>query len=167
MPAEQQVKEAVSKAGRLNPGFDGKVRGNMWNHEEPMIESGVVTEIGFITDNVTDISPVRALPGLRKLACHGSAPGKGKLSDLTPLEGLRLIGLNCGWSPLISKPGSIADMPLSTLTCDDTLIHELLSLNGMTLGYLRIRQRKTTPASRRSRHYNAYLWDDPAKTENP
>ena len=40
------------EAVELNPGFDGKVT--------PMIENGVVTELQFVTDNVTDISPVRA-----------------------------------------------------------------------------------------------------------
>ena len=47
----------------LNPGFDGKLTGMGWN-STPKIENGVVTCIGFGTEKVTDISPVRALPGL-------------------------------------------------------------------------------------------------------
>ena len=38
---------------KRNPGFEGKVRSK--------IEGGAVTELHFITENVTDISPVRAL----------------------------------------------------------------------------------------------------------
>ena len=38
----------------------------------PEIENGVVTGFGFCTDNVTDISPVRALERLRSLSCRGT-----------------------------------------------------------------------------------------------
>ena len=56
MPAEKQVDEVVKKLQELNPGFDGK--------ESHKIEGGVVTELQFVADNVTDLSPVRALSGL-------------------------------------------------------------------------------------------------------
>ena len=59
LPAEKQVEAVAKKLQELNPGFDGKVTG--METGTPKIENGVVTEIGFITDNVTDISPVRAL----------------------------------------------------------------------------------------------------------
>ena len=64
LPAEKQVEAVAAKLKERNPGFDGKVT--------PKIEDGVVTELQFLTDNVTDISPVRALPGLRVLAFAGS-----------------------------------------------------------------------------------------------
>jgi formylglycine-generating enzyme required for sulfatase activity/serine/threonine protein kinase/Leucine-rich repeat (LRR) protein len=167
LPAEKQIEAVSKKLMQLNPGFDGTLRGFEWNHREPKIENSVVTEIGFITDNVTDISPVRALPGLKGLACNGSAPGKGKLSDLMPLEGMKLVGLNCGWSPLISNLGPLAGMQLMTLNCNDTLISELLSLNGMPLTYLRISGTNATPAQVAALQKalpNCYIeWDDPAK----
>ena len=53
LPAEKQVEAVAAKLKELNPGFDGKV-----THK---IEGGVVTELSFVTDKVTDISPVRAL----------------------------------------------------------------------------------------------------------
>ena len=59
LPAEKQVEAVAAKLKELNPGFDGKV-----THT---IENGVVTELQFLTDNVTDISPVRALTGLQEL----------------------------------------------------------------------------------------------------
>ena len=65
LPAEQQIEAVSKKLMELNPGFDGKLTG--WYREgTPKIEKGVVTEFGFSTDNVTDISPVRALAGLKR-----------------------------------------------------------------------------------------------------
>ena len=47
-----------------NPGFDGKV--------EHKIEDGVVTEFRIVTDQVTDIAPIRVFNGLRVLECTGT-----------------------------------------------------------------------------------------------
>src|SRR5262249_35287563 len=93
MPAEQQVraggrqvKAVVRRLKERNPAFDGTVT--------PTIEDGVVTGLKFLTDDVDDISPVRALPRLEMLECDGTFPRKGKLSDLTPLRGMRLKRLS-------------------------------------------------------------------------
>ena len=51
---------------------------------------GVVTELHFGADHVTDIAPLRALPGLTFLGCRGSNWGKGQLADLLPLIGIDL-----------------------------------------------------------------------------
>ena len=59
LPAEKQVEAVAKKLQELNPGFDGKVTGR-WGQATPSIDNGVVTDFGFCTDNVTDISPVRA-----------------------------------------------------------------------------------------------------------
>ena len=51
-------KPLAKKLQELNPGFDGKVTD--WDgNGAPKIENGVVTELSFLADNVTDISPVR------------------------------------------------------------------------------------------------------------
>ena len=55
LPAEKQVEAVAKKLKELNPDFDGKVT--------PKIEKGVVTELIFVTDNVTDISPVGGWQG--------------------------------------------------------------------------------------------------------
>ncbi len=79
----------------LNPGFDGKVA-SADGKGTPKIENGVVTEFGFVTDNVTDISPVRALAGLMESELRWQlGTAKGKLSDLSPLRGMPLTSLNC------------------------------------------------------------------------
>jgi hypothetical protein len=85
--SEKQVEAVAAKLKELNPGFDGKMR-----HE---VEGNTVVKLELWTDAVTDISPVRALTGLKKLACRGSAPGRGKLSDLWPLKGMSLKELWC------------------------------------------------------------------------
>ena len=65
LPADKQVEAVTAKLKELNPGFDGKVK--------PTIEGGGVVGLEFVTDNVTDISPLRALPELKSLNCRGSA----------------------------------------------------------------------------------------------
>ncbi|MGD0040204.1 MAG: hypothetical protein ABSE84_07300 [Isosphaeraceae bacterium] len=124
LPAEKQVEAVINKLQELNPGFDGK--------ETHKIEGGAVTEFKFITDNVADISPVRALQRLRNLDCHGSAPGKGKLSDLSPLRGMPLTALKCCWEP-VSDLSPLKGMPLTSLDCGNTLVSDLSPLKGMPL----------------------------------
>jgi hypothetical protein len=67
MPAEKQVKAVAKKLQELNPGFDGKVT--------PTIDFLDVTGLAFVTDNVTDISPVRALPNAAVRANTVPIPG--------------------------------------------------------------------------------------------
>jgi len=125
MPAEEQVKAVAKKLQELNKDFDGKVT--------PKVENGVVTEFQFLTDNVTNISPVRALAGLKSLACNGSSQGKGVLSDLSPLSGMKLAILNCGWSPNLADLSPLKGMPLLTLNCIGTNVSDLSPLKLMPL----------------------------------
>src|SRR6185437_11280088 len=75
LPAEKQLDAVSKKLMELNPGFDGRfVKTAMHNI------TGVYT-VELITDNVTDISPLRALAGVQMLNCSGSAMNKGWLSD--------------------------------------------------------------------------------------
>jgi serine/threonine protein kinase/Leucine-rich repeat (LRR) protein len=127
MPAEEQVKAVVKKLKELNFGFDGRVT--------PKIEGGVVTEVEFVTDNLTDISPVRALTGLKKLVCHGSGQGKGILSDLSPLKGIPLTRMDCGWTK-VSDLSPLEGMPLVDLNCGTTHVSDLSPLRGMPLTLL-------------------------------
>jgi Leucine-rich repeat (LRR) protein len=124
MPAEKQVDAVSKKLQELNPGFDRK--------ETHKIDGGVVTEFKFVTDNVADISPVRALVGLRKLTCNGSGSGKGILLDLSPLKGMPLTFLDCGWNPTFDL-APLQGMPLSDLLCGGTQISDLSPLKGMPL----------------------------------
>jgi serine/threonine protein kinase/Leucine-rich repeat (LRR) protein len=131
LPAEEQVKAVAKKLQELNPGFDGKETGGD-GKGTPKIDGGVVTEFGFVTDNVTDISPVRALVGLKALNCSGSGPGKGILSELSPLHGMRLSNLFCYYTS-ISDLSPLRGMPLTQLWCGDTQVSDLSPLQGMPL----------------------------------
>ncbi len=134
LPAEKQVEAVVKKLRELNPGFDGKE-----THE---IAGGAVTELRFVSDNVADISPVRALERLKILACNGTWD-KRKLADLSPLRGLKLTFLNCSFSK-VADLSPLAGMPLVELWCNHTLVASLSPLRDMPLTRLHINE---TPVS--------------------
>ena len=99
----------------------------------PKIENGVVTEFGFTHDNVTDISPVRALAGLKRLPSTAAVGPNGKLSDLSPLPGCIYMACTDTKSPTcrrfrdaltgsnarnrISRSVAAQGMPLTLLAC--------------------------------------------------
>ncbi len=124
LPAEQQVVAVVKKLQELNPRFDG--------NETHQCEDGAVTDLNFATDDVTDISPVRALVGLTSLTCHGSHAGRGVLIDLSPLKGMSLTFLDCGWTQ-VSDLSPLQGMPLTELSCGETQVFDLSPLKGMPL----------------------------------
>ncbi len=145
LPAEKQVEAVRKKLMELNPGFDGKVAGFMATGE-PKIENGVVTGFGFFTDNVTDISPVKALAGMKSLDCIGTALVKGQLSNLSPLKGMSLTRLNCSHT-LIDDLSPLRAAPLTHLFCDNTQVSDLSSLRGMKLTALNITSTQVTDLS--------------------
>ena len=124
LPPGRQLQSVVKKLQELNPDFDGK-----GTHK---IVYGGVTELQFNTDSVEDISPVRALPGLKTLICRGTRFRKGKLSDLSPLQGMLLTGLDFE-STQVSDLSPLKDMPLTFLICHSTLVSQLSALQGMPL----------------------------------
>jgi Leucine-rich repeat (LRR) protein len=135
MPAEKQVKAVAKKLQELNPGFDGKLT--------PVIQNGVVWSLEFFADNISDLSPVRALPALFHLTCHGvdssrdklSDLSQAKLSDLSPLAGLPLKVLACDGTA-VSDLSPLKGMPLETLYCHQTLVTDLSPLSGLPLTVL-------------------------------
>ncbi len=131
LPAEKQMEAVAKKLMELNPGFDGKVEAADLKGT-PKIEKGVVTELRFSTNNVTDISPVRAFVGLTFLNCGGSDAGKGKLSDLSPLQGMPLTKLQCG-NTQVSDLSPLQGMKLTLLICGSTKVSDLSPLKGMPL----------------------------------
>jgi serine/threonine protein kinase/Leucine-rich repeat (LRR) protein len=127
LPVEKQVEAVAKKLQELNPSFDGKVASK--------IENAVVTELRFLTDDVTDISPVRGLSGLKRLECFGDDPNKRKLSDLWPLRGMALTSLLCFRSK-VADLSSLTGMPLTSLDLQETQVSDLSPLKGMPLNFL-------------------------------
>jgi hypothetical protein len=73
LPAEKQAEAVAKKLQLLNPSYDGK--------ETHLIKNGVVTFFS-LGDGVADISPVRALTGLRALTCNSRQGDCAMLGNL-------------------------------------------------------------------------------------
>ena len=128
LPADKQVEAVAAKLKERNPGFDGTVK--------PTIENGVVTGLEFLTVNVADVSPVRALAGLRTLNCQGTWPKVGRqLADLSPLKDMKLTSLDCT-NTEVSDLTPLKDMKLTFLSCAGTHVIDLSPLKGMQLEWL-------------------------------
>jgi serine/threonine protein kinase len=125
MLAEEQVKAVAARLKALNPDFDGKV--------SPTIEGGVVTRLTLNTDNVTVISPVRALTGLQMLQCDGSVPRKGRLADLSPLVGMKLTFLSCTHTKVADLSPLVDRKTLTHLDCAATSVSNLSHLKNLKL----------------------------------
>ena len=125
LPAEQQVVAVAKKLQDLNTGFDGNVTGYGVKDAMPKIENGVVTEFGFRSDDVTDISPVRAFSELKSLRCGTESEGHGRLADLSPLRGMKLTRLACG-STLVADLSPLRELSsLTELNCGATQVSDL------------------------------------------
>ena len=146
MPAEQQLEAVAKKLMELNPGFDGKFIGYYGSTSRPKIENGVVTELKFSTERVTDLSPVRAFSGLKTLSCYGSPKVSGKLSDLSPLEGMKLTRLQF-YLTQVSDLSPLAEMKLTHLDCSSTFVSDLAPLRGMGLTVLDCRENRVSDLS--------------------
>jgi WD40 repeat protein len=122
--------DAVSERLReRNPGFDGKI--------EYRIDGGQVVSLEFVIDSVKDISPVRALPELRKLSCMGSWFMAGKLADLTPLKGMKLTALTIYHTPLADL-SVLQALPLTDLELYAVSAKDLSQLKDMKLTFLHL-----------------------------
>ena len=124
LPAARQAEAVAAKLKERNPGFDGKI--------QPTVEGGAVVRLVLLADAVTDLTPLRALPSLTSLGCTGSASGKGKLADLSPLKGMPLTLLDCEHTK-VADLSPLKGMPLQGLRCQSTKVADLSPLKGMPL----------------------------------
>ena len=127
LSAAEQVKAVRARLKELNPGFDSPL--------VPIIENGVVRELEFNTDDVTDISPLRALTRLRALKCSGFGDRNSPLTDLSPLSGLPLRTLVLAKGELFDL-SPLRGMPLTEFKCYGTRVNDLSPLQGMKLRIL-------------------------------
>ncbi|MDA0833414.1 MAG: SUMF1/EgtB/PvdO family nonheme iron enzyme [Planctomycetota bacterium] len=135
LPAEQQVEAVSKKLVELNPAFDGQLAGR-FGTGTPQIENGVVVGLYFSTENVADISPVRALRGLRWLTIPNGKQGS-QLADLSPIKGLSLQALDIIGSQ-VSDLSPLQGMPLQYLACARAKVADLSPLKDMPLTHLQI-----------------------------
>jgi hypothetical protein len=127
---DQQIEAVRHQLQELNPGFDGQVRFN--------VVDGVVTECVFSSANVTNLSPLRDLRGLRKLECSGvSFREPSRLADLRPLRGLPLTRLAVHCTE-VADLSPLEGMPLKELECWKSSVKDLSPLRGAPLTSLDI-----------------------------
>ncbi len=124
LSAEKQAAEVGAELKRRNPEFDGKL--------EPRIEGDVVTGVTFVGDDVGDLSPLRALAGLKKLVCAGSGREKRALNNLWPLQGLSLTEFDCR-ATAVPDLAPLRGMPLAMLDFSACRVTDLAPLRGMPL----------------------------------
>jgi serine/threonine protein kinase/Leucine-rich repeat (LRR) protein len=152
LPAGEQVEAVAARLKERNAAFDRKL-----SHK---VEGNDVAELRLVSDGLTDLSPLRALPRLKRLYCNGSKPGAGKLSDLTPLRALPLTELDCSWTQVrdltpirgmrltrlfLAGCAGVADlaplkgMPLRELNLEGAVrLRDLAPLKGMPLTRLNV-----------------------------
>jgi Leucine-rich repeat (LRR) protein len=127
LSAAEQVKAVAARLKELNPGFEAPL--------VPTIENGVVRELELNADDVTDISPVRALTRLRALRCSGYGDRNSPLTDISPLRGLPLRTLVLAKGELFDL-SPLKGLPLTELKCYGTRVNDLSPLEGMKLRVL-------------------------------
>ncbi|QDU21858.1 protein kinase domain-containing protein [Urbifossiella limnaea] len=127
LPAAEQVEEVRRELKKRNPNFDGTLN--------PTVENGAVTRLEFSTLEVADISPVRALTGLKELVCSGT-DRMGKLTDVSPLKGMPLSFLDCNNNGQLADLSPLKGMPLKELRVQHTQVRELDPVAGSKLEHL-------------------------------
>jgi hypothetical protein len=143
LPADKKVEAVTKKLRELNPHFMGKVT--------PKISNGVVTELSFVTNRISDISPVRAFRRLKVLRISsGNADNKSNFSDLSPLRGI----------------------PLTDLDCSSTHVSHLSPLQDCkSLKSLKTKNTNVTPAGvaalKKALPKCKVEWDEPARPKKP
>ncbi|MDY3555456.1 protein kinase [Gemmata sp. JC717] len=131
LPVDRQPGAVIDKLCEFNPGYDGQVA-------KLGFENGMVTEFAIKTDDVSDIRPLRALTGLKSLYVTGSAPGLGRLADLSPVRGLPLTVLNIWQNPALTDLSATRGMQLTVMQAGDTAVADLSPLEGMPLSILAV-----------------------------
>jgi serine/threonine-protein kinase len=159
---EAQVRAVVARLKERNPVFDGQPKFR--------VEDGEVAEFQSYAFGVTDLSPLSELRGLKRLWFNGLwdpaeqrevrsplkdlRPLRGlplvllfldhtEIEDLSPLQGMKLQGLNATSTPL-SDLLPLRGLPLKKLEIGWTRVRDLSPLEGMELDYLDIRSTAVT-----------------------
>jgi len=119
----RQLKLVVDRLVELNKGYSRKkVAG--W------IETEGVIRFSERTDYLHDIRPLRCLSDLKTVVLSGSDPTSGLLTDLTPLETLRLHTLVVSNNPKLQSLAPLKKMPLFVLNFSNTAVRDARRRHG-------------------------------------
>ena len=129
LSTQEQFTAVANKLEELNPGYkQEKIAG--W------VERTGVSVFHERTDLLTDIRPLHCLADLKTLVLNGSGPGLGQLTDLTPLQGLRLYDLIIPENPKLRDLTPLRGMPLFKLNITGTAVQSLEPLADAPLEHL-------------------------------
>ncbi|QJW92991.1 protein kinase domain-containing protein [Frigoriglobus tundricola] len=131
LPPQQQVNVVLRALGKSNPQFEW-IKGSGWAEPDRVIRLTVNA------DTVSDLRPVRALTALTVLRCRGSAPGRGTLTDLSPLSELKLQELHCRNNPNLRDLSPIQLDHLGFVDASFTGLETLVGLSEAPLVTLKI-----------------------------
>ncbi|MBM3888357.1 MAG: hypothetical protein FJ388_04445 [Verrucomicrobia bacterium] len=138
LPAEAQVQRVAVKLKELNPGFDGKA--------EHKIEAQSVTKITVDAFQLENLAPLRALIHLQMLVLKEVNFQRSRLEDLSPLQGMPLVHLSCGYNR-VSDLSPLHGMPLRVLRLSTSLVKDLSPLVDSPLTHLEIQCTKVRDLS--------------------
>ena len=109
LKGDEQLAALTQELVHRNPWYDGKATPGY-------LETKIVS-LKLVTDELSDLTPLRALPHLNALTVRGSALGKGRLRDLSVLKDVPLETLT-------------ADLPDAELRAAARAIKTLQTING-------------------------------------
>ncbi len=125
-PLARQRDEVLARLKELNPGYY-----DPFEHREVNGQNVAVTLPPSAA--LRDLSPLRALAGLKQLTINGPYGGPPlPLSDLKPLAGLKLKELTCTGTS-VADLAPLEGMPLETLNLHGTLAADLKPLRALPL----------------------------------
>jgi serine/threonine protein kinase len=128
---QAMAERVVTELRKANPEFNPK---DAWWR----IEDGSVTEFGLDIVAISDLTPIQALTGLKRLRL-GRPNQKGKLKSLEALRGLPLEWLECHYAE-ISDLTPLHGMPLRWFVCQGSQVDDLTPLRGCPLQALGINE---------------------------
>ncbi len=126
---EAQVAAVVERLKQLNPGYDGNAKSG--------ISNGFINSFDIVSDSISDLSPVRAFPRLISLGCLGTSPGKGRVKDLRPLQGMPLEYLMLSNQAVLDLE-PVRGMPLKVLILSNCPVEDLSPLRDATIRSLQV-----------------------------
>ncbi|WP_020471496.1 protein kinase domain-containing protein [Zavarzinella formosa] len=153
LPSAKLMEAVTQRLTQLNPGFDREI--------EYEVMDGVVIELKMQVEFVADISPIRVLTGLQKVALHGRhgifqdiTPLKGmkltwlsieesRIADISALKGMSLKYLNCHHNKILDL-SPLKESKLEFLNCEYNPLEDLTSLKGMPLKSLELRSTRAS-----------------------
>jgi hypothetical protein len=122
LPVQQRAAAVMAKVQELNPRFHGRF--------EAEIAEGEVRDLTFETDDITDLSPLQALPYLWTLKAEPSPGRRGRLENIAPLHAhWELVTVSLSNNP-IENLAPLKDKPLVMAQLNNTLVLDLTPLRG-------------------------------------